>query len=42
MEPQWNFHKYLISSDGKTVYSFATRVEPDSSDIMDKIKPMLN
>jgi glutathione peroxidase len=42
MEPQWNFHKYLISTDGKTVYSFATEVEPDSSTIMDKIKPMLN
>jgi glutathione peroxidase len=42
MEPQWNFHKYLISADGKTVYSFATEVEPDSNVIMDKIKPMLN
>jgi glutathione peroxidase len=41
-EPQWNFHKYLISTDGKTVYSFATEVEPDSKVIMDKITPMLN
>lgn len=41
-EPQWNFHKYLISTDGKTVYSFATEIEPDSSIIMDKITPMLN
>jgi len=39
--PQWNFHKYLISSDGKTVYSFATPVEPDSAAIMDKLKTML-
>jgi len=41
-EPQWNFHKYLISNDGKTVYSFATELEPDSSVIIDKITPMLN
>jgi len=41
-EPQWNFHKYLISTDGKTVYSFATEVEPDSNVIMEKITPMLN
>jgi len=41
-QPQWNFHKYLISTDGKTVYSFATEVEPDSKIIMDKITPMLN
>jgi len=40
--PQWNFHKYLISNDGKTVYSFATELEPDSSVIMEKIVPMLN
>jgi glutathione peroxidase len=42
IEPQWNFYKYLISTDGKTVYSFASEIEPDSSVVMDKIKPMLN
>lgn len=42
VEPSWNFHKYLIAPDGKTVYSFATKVEPDSAEVMDKIKPMLN
>ncbi len=41
MEPQWNFHKYLISTDGKTVYSFASAVEADSPEIMDKITQML-
>jgi len=40
-EPDWNFHKYLIAADGKTVYSFATKVEPDSAEIMNKISPML-
>jgi glutathione peroxidase len=39
--PQWNFHKYLISPGATRVYSFATRVEPDSAEIMDKLTPML-
>lgn len=39
--PRWNFHKYLIAPDGKTVTSFATGVEPDSAEVMAKLKPML-
>lgn len=39
--PQWNFHKYLIAPDGRTVHSFGTRVEPDSREIMGKLLPML-
>jgi glutathione peroxidase len=39
--PTWNFHKYLIAPDGKTVQSFGTRVEPDSREIMGKLQPML-
>lgn len=39
--PQWNFHKYLIAPGGERVYSFNTRVEPDSAEIMDKLGPML-
>jgi glutathione peroxidase len=39
--PQWNFHKYLIAPDGRTVYSFATQVAPDSREIMSKLGPML-
>ena len=39
--PSWNFHKYLIAPDGKTVYSFGTRVEPDAREIMSKLQPML-
>jgi len=39
--PQWNFHKYLIAPDGKTVYSFGTQVEPDSREVMAKLLPML-
>ena len=29
-QPKWNFHKYLISADAKTVKSFASNVTPDS------------
>ena len=39
--PDWNFHKYLIETDGKTVHSFATRIEPDSDEILNKILRML-
>jgi len=40
-EPKWNFHKYLIDPDGKTVYSFSTTVEPDSPEVLGKIEAML-
>jgi glutathione peroxidase len=39
--PQWNFHKYLIAPDGKTVFSFATKVEPDSRELLGKLATML-
>ncbi len=39
--PQWNFHKYLIAPDGKTVYGFRSAVEPDSPEIMKRLRPML-
>ena len=39
--PRWNFHKYLIAPDGRTVHSFATGVEPDASEVMAKLQPML-
>lgn len=39
--PQWNFHKYLIAPDGRTVYSFRSQVEPDSRDILGKLAAML-
>lgn len=31
VSPQWNFHKYLIGRDGKTIQSFAGDVPPDSA-----------
>jgi glutathione peroxidase len=29
-KPRWNFHKYLVSRDGRQVQGFPARVEPDS------------
>jgi len=36
-----NFHKYLIAPGARRVYSFATRVEPDSPELMGKLLPLL-
>jgi glutathione peroxidase len=29
-EPRWNFHKYLVSRDGRQVQGFPARIDPDS------------
>jgi glutathione peroxidase len=39
--PKWNFHKYVITPGATEVYSFGTRVEPDSPEIMGRITPNL-
>jgi glutathione peroxidase len=39
--PQWNFHKYLIARDGKTVRSFASAVEPGSATLTAAIEAAL-
>lgn len=39
--PQWNFHKYLIARDGKTVRSFASEVEPGSRTLASAIEAAL-
>lgn len=38
--PMWNFYKYLVLPNGK-VYSYSSDVEPDSAQIMDRLKPFL-
>lgn len=40
--PAWNFHKYLISRDGKEVLSFGSAVAPDSVELMTQIDRFLN
>jgi glutathione peroxidase len=40
--PKWNFHKYLIAPDGKTVISFASKVAPDSPPIVTEIEKWIS
>lgn len=39
--PSWNFHKYLIDRNGTRALSFASRVEPQSKDVVAAIESML-
>jgi len=40
-EPKWNFHKYVITSNGKVVHAFSSEVQPDDPEIIKLIKPEL-
>jgi glutathione peroxidase len=40
-EPRWNFHKYLVARDGRSVRGFATRVAPDSIEMTRAIEAAL-
>jgi glutathione peroxidase len=39
--PSWNFHKYLIARDGKTVTSYNTLTSPDSTRVVKQIEALL-
>jgi glutathione peroxidase len=39
--PGWNFHKYLIDRSGTRALSFASRVEPESKQMVQAIESML-
>ena len=39
--PQWNFHKYLIARDGRTVASFPAKVDPESPEFIAKVEQLL-
>jgi glutathione peroxidase len=39
--PQWNFHKYLIARDGRTVRSYASAVAPDNPSLLKDIEQAL-
>ena len=41
VEPGWNFHKYLIHKDGKTVESFTSKVKPDDPALIGAIEKAL-
>jgi glutathione peroxidase len=40
-EPRWNFHKYLVARDGRSVRGFATSVEPESRAMIQAIEAAL-
>lgn len=40
-EPRWNFHKYLVARDGRSVRGFATGVRPDSREMAAAIEAAL-
>ncbi len=39
--PEWNFHKYLISRDGSKVASYASKVEPESKEFVQRVEDFL-
>lgn len=39
--PRWNFHKYLVARDGRTIASFASEVEPGSAPLTQAIEAAL-
>lgn len=39
--PKWNFYKYLIAPDGKTVTAFSSITEPNDPDIVGQIDAWL-
>lgn len=39
--PSWNFHKYLISRDGRQVLSFGSQIAPESKAMTEAIEQML-
>ena len=39
--PRWNFHKYLVARDGRSVASFASDVDPESPHFVAKVEELL-
>ena len=39
--PRWNFHKFLITPDGRLVGSWPSRVEPDAPELIGAIEAVL-
>lgn len=37
----WNFHKYLVSRDGRRVQGFSTRTEPDAPEVIRALEAVL-
>jgi len=41
-QPSWNFNKYVVSEDGKSVRHFDSEVTPNSATLTDAIEKVLN
>ena len=39
--PRWNFHKYLVDRTGGVVAYFDSKIEPDSSEVVNAIEKQL-
>jgi glutathione peroxidase len=39
--PKWNFHKYVISRDGRVLASFGSKTKPDDKAVVDAIETAL-
>ena len=39
--PRWNFHKYLVDSEGEVVGVWPSRVEPESAEIIEALESAL-
>ena len=39
--PRWNFHKYLVDTEGQLVDAWSSRVEPGSAEITEAIEKVL-
>jgi glutathione peroxidase len=40
--PRWNFHKYVVARDGKTVHSFGSTTGPESSAFVSTVEKLLD
>ncbi len=40
--PRWNFHKYLISREGKVIANFGSRTKPDDPQLLAALERALN
>jgi glutathione peroxidase len=39
--PRWNFHKYLVARDGRTVRGFSTQTGPEARELVQAIEAAL-
>lgn len=40
-EPKWNFHKYLVSREGRVIAAYPSKVEPESAELREALEAAL-